>query len=31
MALKVAVLGATGMVGREILSILAERGLPAPT
>ena len=29
MALKVAVLGATGMVGREILSILAERGFPA--
>ena len=31
MALKVAVLGATGMVGREILSILAERGFPAET
>jgi aspartate-semialdehyde dehydrogenase len=31
MALKVAVLGATGMVGREILSILAERGFPADT
>lgn len=29
MALKVAVLGATGMVGREILSILAERRFPA--
>ncbi len=29
MALKVAVLGATGMVGREILSILAERSFPA--
>lgn len=29
MALKVAVLGATGMVGREILNILAERGFPA--
>ena len=29
MALKIAVLGATGMVGREILSILAERGFPA--
>jgi aspartate-semialdehyde dehydrogenase len=29
MALKVAVLGATGMVGREILGILAERGFPA--
>lgn len=29
MALKVAVLGATGMVGREVLSILAERGFPA--
>ena len=29
MALKVAVLGASGMVGREILSILAERGFPA--
>jgi aspartate-semialdehyde dehydrogenase len=29
MALKVAVLGATGMVGREILSILAERAFPA--
>jgi aspartate-semialdehyde dehydrogenase len=29
MALKVAVLGATGLVGREILSILAERGFPA--
>jgi aspartate-semialdehyde dehydrogenase len=29
MALKVAVLGATGMVGREVLNILAERGFPA--
>src|SRR5689334_20237587 len=29
MALKVAVLGATGMVGKEILSVLAERGFPA--
>ncbi len=29
MALKVAVLGATGMVGREVLGILAERGFPA--
>lgn len=29
MALKVAVLGASGMVGREILGILAERGFPA--
>jgi aspartate-semialdehyde dehydrogenase len=29
MALKVAVLGATGMVGREILNILAERGFAA--
>ena len=29
MALKVAVIGATGMVGREILSILAERAFPA--
>lgn len=29
MALKIAVLGATGMVGREILGILAERGFPA--
>lgn len=29
MPLKIAVLGATGMVGREILSILAERGFPA--
>jgi aspartate-semialdehyde dehydrogenase len=29
MTLKVAVLGATGMVGREILGILAERGFPA--
>jgi aspartate-semialdehyde dehydrogenase len=28
MAPKVAVLGATGMVGREILSIMAERGVP---
>jgi aspartate-semialdehyde dehydrogenase len=29
MPLKVAVLGATGMVGKEILSVLAERGFPA--
>jgi aspartate-semialdehyde dehydrogenase len=29
MTLNVAVLGATGQVGREILSIIAERGLPA--
>ena len=29
MALKVAVLGATGTVGRQILSVLAERGFPA--
>src|SRR5689334_3456351 len=29
MALKVAVLGATTMVGKEILSVLAERGFPA--
>jgi len=29
MTLKVAVLGATGMVGKEILSVLAERGFPA--
>ena len=28
MAPKVAVLGATGMVGREILNIMAERGIP---
>jgi aspartate-semialdehyde dehydrogenase len=29
MPLKVAVLGATGLVGKEILSVLAERGFPA--
>src|SRR5262245_4315866 len=29
MPLKVAVLGATGMVGKEILSVIAERGFPA--
>jgi aspartate-semialdehyde dehydrogenase len=29
MALKVAVLGATGLVGKEILSVLAERAFPA--
>jgi aspartate-semialdehyde dehydrogenase len=29
MALNVAVLGATGQVGKEILSVLAERGFPA--
>ena len=29
MALKLAVLGATTMVGKEILSVLAERGFPA--
>ena len=29
MTLNVAVLGATGQVGKEILSIIAERGLPA--
>jgi aspartate-semialdehyde dehydrogenase len=29
MALRIAVLGATGMIGREILSVLAERQFPA--
>ena len=29
MSFKVAVVGATGNVGREMLSILAERGFPA--
>ncbi len=31
MAPKIAVLGATSMVGREILAIMAERGIPAET